>query len=784
MKLLFSILACLLVLVPNYGMAQKIQLGPTNIQVKGILGQTYGGTGTSTAIPSCSGADQALIWNSGLNEFQCNTFSFISGAFSSITSGTNTTAAMIVGSSASLIYSGSGVINASELEGFSNIPISIGGTGGTTQATAFTNIVAPGGSLTGALNSTYSGTNIWSGGLNLGGILDVAGALTSTYTGINPWSGGLGLGGALSAPTATFTTLVAGNLDAVLVVGTVAYPTISSAVAAAETNGGGIIWVPCGIYTDTITITGSNITIQGQGMQCTTINPSSNSPVITFAAGGSGLGINYNTVKDLSISNISSTGDGIQFTGGNNIPNDRTTIERVAINGFASGNGIKFIGRAIWDRLIDVYIQNNFYGIYKNSAGVVNRLTVEGGTVSGNIRGGVYWVSTNPNLDIDLTFHDADIEYNGTGTAGGSGSTPYANCAGMYMNGVGVVSVEGTSYFEGNCTASTGSYNGADIRIDGTYAQQFDVTGSMLWSLTAYGIYNTAIETTGTYTGDRITFHTTAPIKIAAASDSNVTVGGNWYVGGFPQEVPDGNSNSHMNGFGPFIDNEGGAAIDGNTINPITAGVLNALTYDHIIVYNGPFVITNITGAVPGRILKITPQGSSLNKITLSTAGTGATKIYLIGGVSTETIGTNQTAVLYYSSVYGEWMEISAATPPNGNYLVMTNSISSPTPVKADTSNSNQFISTTTSDTGSGKVVGVCITATADGGACNVVRTGETNLTMGTGTCTIGEAVVVDTTTNGDVMCEEEFLAGTVIGVAVAAQSTVGQPVLTLLGIQ
>jgi len=87
-----------------------------------------------------------------------------SGSFSSLTGGTNTTAAMVVGTGASFAYSGSGSINASQLLGASwASPSAIGGT--TPAAGSFTSLSSTSSAVNGNLNMTYNGTTSTNMGL-------------------------------------------------------------------------------------------------------------------------------------------------------------------------------------------------------------------------------------------------------------------------------------------------------------------------------------------------------------------------------------------------------------------------------------------------------------------------------------------------------------------------------------------------------------------------------------------------------------------------------------------
>jgi hypothetical protein len=123
----------------------------------------------------------------------------------------------------------------------------------------------------------------------------------------------------------------------------------------------------------------------------------------------------------------------------------------------------------------------------------------------------------------------------------------------------------------------------------------------------------------------------------------------------------------------------------------------------------------------------------------------------------------------------------------NGGYgvkLVATSAITGPVPVKADTSNANQVVVTTTGDTGSGIPIGICTNSPGAAGNCTVITSGISALVLGTGTCSIGNFVIVDTTTSGRVKCTASYSAGTVIGVAMAANSTVGTGFNVMVGLR
>ncbi len=116
--------------------------------------------------------------------------------------------------------------------------------------------------------------------------------------------------------------------------------------------------------------------------------------------------------------------------------------------------------------------------------------------------------------------------------------------------------------------------------------------------------------------------------------------------------------------------------------------------------------------------------------------------------------------------------------------LTATSAITGPVPVKADTANANKIVQTVTTDTGAGIPIGVVVNSPGAGGTGFVVTDGVVALTLGTGTCSIGNFVIVDTTTNGRVKCTATYTAGTVIGVAMAANSTVGTTFNVMVGLR
>jgi hypothetical protein len=105
--------------------------------------------------------------------------------------------------------------------------------------------------------------------------------------------------------------------------------------------------------------------------------------------------------------------------------------------------------------------------------------------------------------------------------------------------------------------------------------------------------------------------------------------------------------------------------------------------------------------------------------------------------------------------------------------------------VKVDTAHADSVVVCTTSDTSCIGFVtngesGTFSACQAGDDLCPIVTVPGSLVKgiLGTGTCSIGNYVIVDTTTNGDIKCTGSLPSlGAIIGVAMSAQSTVGQTV-------
>jgi len=125
-----------------------------------------------------------------------------------------------------------------------------------------------------------------------------------------------------------------------------------------------------------------------------------------------------------------------------------------------------------------------------------------------------------------------------------------------------------------------------------------------------------------------------------------------------------------------------------------------------------------------------------------------------------------------------------------GVQLNATSSLTAGQVVKIDPNNPNAVIVATTSDTGAGIPIGIVANSPSAGQMAQVIYFGKVHANslfaplLGTGTASLGQFVIVDTTTNGRVQCTSSYTAGTVIGTVINAQASVGSPVGVLLGLR
>jgi hypothetical protein len=169
--------------------------------------------------------------------------------------------------------------------------------------------------------------------------------------------------------------------------------------------------------------------------------------------------------------------------------------------------------------------------------------------------------------------------------------------------------------------------------------------------------------------------------------------------------------------------------------------------------------------------------------VDIESRGTGGVSITpttsTVDGFASFTVLQNQGVRLVSDGT--NWYTLRGSS--SGTYVVLTAtaSLTAGQVVKVDTANANSAVIATTTDTGAGIPIGFVINSPGVAGAAQIITSGIiTSPVLGTGTCSIGNFVLVDTTTNGRVKCGA-YAAGTVLGTALTAQASVGSTVTVLV---
>lgn len=316
---------------------------------------------------------------------------------------------------------------------------------------------------------------------------------------------------------------------------------------------------------------------------------------------------------------------------------------------------------------------------------------------------------------------------------------------------------------------------------------------------------------------------------------------GNVFGGEFQFEIGNGSSGTLGNAFGVSIDtplNSGGTGT--TTVTNYTALAVNCAAASFITNYNcivvndsGSPAANNLgTGTTQGRyffanagsgnssanapafILQNTAShhsgfyaGAVNDNIAIAVKDTLGVEIDFSWGMylhdgdclafsGNTTIGNKDTSLCRAIGTAG-WIGVGQAV--NGNDVsggvvsakyatsnVTSTALTAGQTVKADPANSGQVRIATTADTGAGIVVGFCGNSPSGGGNCFVMTSGIINTPiMGTGTCAIGNWIIEDTTTNGEIKCATVYpTPGTILGTALTAQAVVGNTVTVAIGLK
>ena len=224
----------------------------------------------------------------------------------------------------------------------------------------------------------------------------------------------------------------------------------------------------------------------------------------------------------------------------------------------------------------------------------------------------------------------------------------------------------------------------------------------------------------------------------------------------------------------------GASGSDGWTIQVVPTAGLNGnsvLTFAH-------------TGTSTGHTQIGFPTGNAITSEngTFALVAVVGTAVQLMSGSDVAISGSNNSNVIsdqFGDNSSGTALNMNMVTHTPGQKIAVTTmlkataALTSGQVVKVDTSNANSVVVATTTDTAAGAVLGFVVGAPGAGASANIAMPGSVLIdpVLGTGTCSIGNFVIVDTTTNGRVKCTGTYTAGTVLGYAITAQATVGSAV-------
>jgi hypothetical protein len=415
------------------------------------------------------------------------------------------------------------------------------------------------------------------------------------------------------------------------------------------------VYLTCGVYTENVVISSSDVRIHGEERGCVQIQPANPTlPVINIDATNNGTaGMAYDEVSDLSIicPSGASCGDGLKIMGRLDINqiNDNHKFSRLGIYG-AFQNGINLAGRTILTLFEEIEVENaRGNGINVVSNAPTNALTFRNVRSAHNFNYGIYVNNTQVDLANGILFDVVDAEYNGENTS-------LANCAALSLTGVAQANIQ-NSYFEGNCLANTADKTFAEVRLTGTYAQSVNIIDSVFnLQYGEGGIYNDAILTTGNYSGNIFkTITNNFTMYIATTHpQSKIVVGVNFNSS--PIIVPDGNGMTHVSTLAPF-------GFDYTAITSVNGNTLDVTLANGIILYYGPYTINNITGGHSGQLLYVTAFDMSGHVLTNAAGGAGQ---FVFPDGLNRTLHVGESLLLYFDG--NNWRPIESAITTQARY--------------------------------------------------------------------------------------------------------------------
>jgi hypothetical protein len=433
-----------------------------------------------------------------------------------------------------------------------------------------------------------------------------------------------------------------------------AYGTIQAAINSQP--GPVQIYLSCGVYTDNVVISTSDVRLIGEERGCVQIQPANpTKPVITIDATNSGAGgIHFDEVSDLTITcpMNDACSDGLKIMGRLDInqPNDFHKFSRLGVYGRFQ-NGVNLAGRTIWtefDNMEVGYARGN--GINVVSSGVTNALTFRHVRVAENNGYGLYFNNTQADRAQGVLLDTFNSEYNGL-------DANLHDCAGVYITGVIQANIE-NSYFEGDCQGNSADNRAAELRITGTYAVSVNVIDDAFnLQYAEGGIYNDATLTTGMYSGNKFDTSTNNFTMYVATTheQSNVLIGVNF--NSTPTIVPDVNGFTHVRTLAPL-------GLDYVPVTSVVGNAISVASANGIILYNGPFTVNNFVGATQGQLLYVLALNAGGHVLTNGAGGAGQ---ILFPDGRNRILNGGESILLYFDG--SNWRPIESAITTEARYM-------------------------------------------------------------------------------------------------------------------
>lgn len=212
-------------------------------------------------------------------------------------------------------------------------------------------------------------------------------------------------------------------------------------------------------------------------------------------------------------------------------------------------------------------------------------------------------------------------------------------------------------------------------------------------------------------------------------------------------------------------------------VSPVDTATVRTVTVQNVdLVMAGTDIDNNFSVAQTFQATIIGDIGGG-GGLTLQPTGTGETTISNASGAPRHKFFTTSDSI--HSFIPGNRLTQDQMTV---HEFTAGESITAGQLLKLDTTTAMDVLIATTSDTEN--IVGISReTVSAAAGVDVIVHGIYHDALLGTGTCSVGDYVIPDTTTNGRIKCSATLPTTAVVGIAMAAVSVVGDPVRTFVNV-